>query len=61
MYIMAPGFCIWRKQFFFKMTGGAIQSNDGMVGAGVYVYGSLNGKASFEMTGGKLMITVSQT
>ncbi|WP_282924093.1 immunoglobulin-like domain-containing protein [Mediterraneibacter massiliensis] len=48
------GVFVYGENSSFKMTGGAIQSNDGMVGAGVYVYGSLNGKASFEMTGGKI-------
>ncbi|WP_290771333.1 immunoglobulin-like domain-containing protein [Anaerofustis sp.] len=38
----------------FNMKGGTIKNNNGMVGAGVYVYGSKNTKAYLDMTGGKI-------
>ena len=48
------GVFVYDANSSFKMTGGTINDNNGMVGVGVYVYGSSNGKVSFEMTGGKI-------
>ena len=48
------GVFVYGENSSFKMTGGAIQDNNGMVGAGVYICGSQNGKASLEMTGGDI-------
>lgn len=48
------GVFVYGENSSFKMTGGAIQNNNGMVGAGVYLNGTKNGKASLEMTGGDI-------
>lgn len=39
----------------FKMTGGNIQENDGLKGAGVYIAGTKSAVASLKMTGGNIV------
>lgn len=48
------GVFVYGANSSFEMQGGAIQENQGMVGVGVYVRGSVDGNASFKMTGGKI-------